>query len=374
MKKYFSKLDQKYLKICIYAGLTVLITAGLGAVLLSTGVFWSKLWKIFTAVLKPMIIGGILSYLFLPIVTRIEKYINRKKEHKSARLVSVIFTYAIVILSIALVIFLIIVAVYKNVETLNVETIQNTFATIKNDYSEIWDFIESKLESYNIDTVNMTPVITAATEAVKNFFSGMLFGIIFSIYFMLDKSRIGVYWKRAFHLIFGQKSEDKLLVFMKDADNAFSGYIRGQFLDAFLVGVLSSIALSLVGVPSGVLVGIFVGIGNMVPYLGPIVGYATLVIVCLPTAAFTKMLIGFVVLAFIMFVDGNIINPKLLSENVDVHPLLVVAALIGGGAIGGVVGMLVAVPTAALLKLQFDRYLEKLETRRAEEDEEIDEV
>ena len=62
-----------------------------------------------------------------------------------------------------------------------------------------------------------------------------------------------------------------------------------------------------------------------------------------------------------MFIDGNIINPRLLSENVDVHPLLVVAALLGGGVLGGIAGMLVAVPTAALLKLQFDRYLQKLE-------------
>ena len=60
-------------------------------------------------------------------------------------------------------------------------------------------------------------------------------------------------------------------------------------------------------------------------------------------------------------VDGNIINPRLLSDNVEVHPLLVVAALLAGGAIGGFVGMLVAVPVAALLKLQFDRYLERKE-------------
>ena len=88
--------------------------------------------------------------------------------------------------------------------------------------------------------------------------------------------------------------------------------------------------------------------------------------VCLPTAAFDKMLIGVVLLAVLMFVDGNIINPKLLSDNVEVHPLLVVAALIAGGAVGGIAGMLVAVPTAALIKLQFDRYLKKLEESKDE--------
>ena len=66
MKKWIEKLDQKYLKICLYAAVTVLITVGLGALIFSTGGFWLKLWTIITAVLKPIIIGGIISYLFSP--------------------------------------------------------------------------------------------------------------------------------------------------------------------------------------------------------------------------------------------------------------------------------------------------------------------
>ena len=69
----------------------------------------------------------------------------------------------------------------------------------------------------------------------------------------------------------------------------------------------------------------------------------------------------YVILAILMFVDGNIVNPKLLSNAVSVHPLLVVAALIAGGAIGGIVGMIVAVPVASLLKVWFNRYLDKKE-------------
>ena len=102
-------------------------------------------------------------------------------------------------------------------------------------------------------------------------------------------------------------------------------------------------------------------IGNMIPYVGPVVGYFMVVIVCIPTASFDKMAVGIIILTVLMFIDGNIINPKLLSNAVSVHPLLVVAALIAGGAIGGIVGMIVAVPTAALIKLQFDRYIDKME-------------
>ena len=157
----------------------------------------------------------------------------------------------------------------------------------------------------------------------------MLFGVIFAVYFLLDKKNsIVSYWNRAFRLIFGDKAQEQFRFFMKDADNAFSGYIRGQMVDAAIVGVMASIALAVAGVPYAVLIGVCIGFGNLIPYFGAVVGYAAVVIVCLPSGNFAKMIIGLAIIAVIMFVDGNIINPRLLSENVDVHPLLVVAALL----------------------------------------------
>ncbi|MCR5273272.1 MAG: AI-2E family transporter [Lachnospiraceae bacterium] len=367
MKKILEKLDQRYMKVCIYASVTVLITIGVAALLLSTGPFWSKLWGIFTAVLKPIVVGGIISYLFLPIVNKFEEIINRNKVHKWARPASVILVFGLVIAVILIILVIIAVTVYENVETLNVDSIKGVLVSIQNDYKEVWQFVDEKLKESNVSPDNVSGIIASATNSVKSFFSGLLFGVIFSIYFMLDGKNISKYWSRAFVLIFGKKSEDKLFAFMRDADKAFSGYIRGQFLDALIIGVMSMVALSLAGVPNGVIVGLFVGIGNMIPYVGPVVGYCTLVIVCLPQAAIDKLIIGIIILSVAMFIDGNVINPKLLSNTVNVHPLLVVAALIGGGTIGGIAGMLVAVPTAALIKLQFDRYLEKKEKMKTEQ-------
>ncbi len=368
MKKFIEKLDPKYVKVCIYAAVTVFLTVGFGAVLLSTGSFWSKAWSIFTAVLKPIVIGGIICYLFLPIINKLEGLFNKQKKHKWARPVSVFLTYAIIIMAIGIILLLIAIALYKNVESLNFDSIKSVVTTVQEDYAEVWNLAEEKLESQNIDTDNLSVIFTTATNATANFFSGLLFGVIFSIYFMLDGNNISKYWTRAFHLIFGEKADDNLKSIMKDADNAFSGYIRGQFLDALIVGVVATIALSIAGVPYAVIVGVLAGIGNMIPYLGPVFGYVSLVLVCLPAGAIDKMVIGIIIFAVVMFVDGNILNPKLLSESVDVHPLLVVAALIAGGAIGGIAGMLVAVPTAAFIKLQFDKYLEKKEEKAESED------
>ena len=128
--------------------------------------------------------------------------------------------------------------------------------------------------------------------------------------------------------------------------------------------MLVSLALLIAGIPYAVVIGILTGLGNLVPYVGPVVGFGSLIIVCLAEGSISHLVVGGIILAAVMFIDGNIINPRMLSSNVEVHPVLVIIALLAGGNIGGVVGMLIAVPVAALLKLQFEKYVEK---RRAKQ-------
>ena len=96
IKKVMEKLDRKYAKICVYAAVTVLVTLCAASVLLKTGPFWLKFWAIFTAVLRPVIIGGGLCYLLQPVVSRFERMFNRTKEHGWARGVSVLLTLGII--------------------------------------------------------------------------------------------------------------------------------------------------------------------------------------------------------------------------------------------------------------------------------------
>ena len=239
---------------------------------------------------------------------------------------------------------------------------------MQNDFASFTAKLEQYLGMLGLSASRISSIITTAISSVSNFASGLLFGVIFSIYFMLDGNRISQYWLRVVRIIIGHRSPEPFRIFLSDADRVFSGYIRGQFIDAAIIGVMTTIIMVLIGVPNGTVVGVLTGCGNLIPYVGPVVGYLTLALVCIPSGAWVKLLLGAVVLAVLLFVDGNIINPKLLSTNVMVHPLLVVAALIGGGAVGGLVGMLVAVPTAALIKVQFDRLLDHEEAARLQLD------
>ena len=111
IKKFINGLDQKYLKICIYSAVTVLITVIIGALAFSTGPFWSRLWAISKAVLKPVIIGGIICYLLQPVVSRLENLFNRNQKHGWARTVSVLLTFAIIALAVIIVLGMIIVSI-----------------------------------------------------------------------------------------------------------------------------------------------------------------------------------------------------------------------------------------------------------------------
>ena len=153
--------------------------------------------------------------------------------------------------------------------------------------------------------------------------------------------------------------------FLKDADRAFSGYIRGQMIDGIIMAILVSFSLSLIGVRYAVAIGILTGIGNLIPYVGPFVAYGTTILVCTLYGDFSKLLPAILALFAIQTVDGNVINPRLLSNSIDIHPLLVIISLIIGGAVGGVLGIFLAAPIASLIKLQVDRMIERGEAKKA---------
>ena len=364
LKNIRERIDPKFLKICIYAGVTVVITAIVIAVLYFSGGFWTKLWSIFKAVLSPIIIGGIISYLVSPIVGTIEKKLFRNRQAGWVKPVSVALAFILILAVIGLVTFAIVATVNKSIVNINLDDIRAYLDTIQDDLSSIMEAVEQKITDIGLPVGKIGSIVSGIVVGVKDFVTGLIFGVIFAIYFLLDGDRISVYWKRAFRIIAGEKAEDKLKDFAADADNAFSGYIRGQFLDAIILGSVSSIVLLLAGIPSGLVIGLLMGIGNLIPYVGPLVGYISLIVICLLQGSIPKLILGLVILLVLMFLDGNVLNPKLLANSVKVHPLLVVAALIGGGALGGLLGMIVAVPVASLIKLQFDRYLNKKEAAR----------
>ena len=140
--------------------------------------------------------------------------------------------------------------------------------------------------------------------------------------------------------------------------STFSNYLRGQFLDATIVGVLSAIALSIVGVDYAIVIGLIAGICNMIPYIGPIIGTVLAVIMALLSGDLKLVIWVIIAMVIVQQLDNNILAPKIVGDSVGLHPIFTMLAILIGGNLGGLIGMLLAVPLAASAKIIIKEWYE----------------
>src|SRR5690606_12285076 len=125
---------------------------------------------------------------------------------------------------------------------------------------------------------------------------------------------------------------------------ALGSFVRGQLLVAFIVGVLSSLALYFLDLPFWLLIGITAGILNMVPFVGPFVGGALAAIVALFNGSVSQALWAIGLFTLIQQFDNHVVTPVVQRTRVNLSPLVIVLALVAGGALAGLLGVLLAVP------------------------------
>ncbi len=362
--KFFKNTDSEYTKTIQYACVSMAVTVIVLYLLYHMVPWFQTAWHLITAVLKPLLTGCLICYLLYPFVQFFDKKLQKKmKSTKTARSLSVLIVIVIILAALAALISLLIWSAARQITQIDLNAIRDAVKQAENSLGGVIGDLMNYLESQNITTSSITKKVTSyVTGALSNAagtISVLFFGFIFAIYFLIDGKNISRYWKNAAKTLFPEKAIKVMKELAEDADQCFSGYIRGQVLDAIIVGSVTTLVFLLIRMPNAAAIGLITGFGNLIPYVGPILGYASVVIINLIDFNPQMLVIGLIVLIIIMFIDGNIINPRLLANAVHVHPLLVVAALIAGGAIGGIVGMLLAVPCAAFIKMQFDKLLQK---------------
>lgn len=358
MKKLRELLDPVYTKKAIYAGVTAIITVIILAILYVSKGIWGTVWNLISAIFKPLILGGIFCYLLMPMVDFFDEKLKkiRKKEWKSRGL-AVLISLLIVFVIITSIFAVIIWTMTKQLKMVDFSSIVGMFEGAQSDMEGLIEQVETYFTKLGIDVPAIGTKVTGVATGIAGGISSLFFGLIVAVYFLIDGKNIGSYWKKVGEITLSEERMEKMKGLGQEADLCFSGYIRGQAIDALIVGTVASIALILVKMPYAFLVGLIIGIGNMIPYVGPIMGYGAVILINVTQFNLRMLIIGLIIIAVIMFIDGNILNPKLLAGAIKVHPLLVVISLLAGGAIGGIVGMLIAVPTGAFVKLQFEKWI-----------------
>lgn len=388
--KLRDRVNRKYMQISLYVIITAIIIYILSLIAKNAPVIFSDLMEKLGWILKvirPVILGFVFAYLLDPIVSFFEKKFRKFKlfkRMKRPRTWAAILSVFIFFIAIAGLISLLIYSVTDQLRLANFDDVirlaEGYMKSLESFYNSILQNMEkldirsNQLEQYVQDT------LTVVLNALKNFAEGVvnsitnvssslttiIFGFIIGFYFIIDGRMFTSYLKKTFYALFSEKTNKRFALILNDLNYAFSGYVRGQLADAFVMMILISLALSIVGVKFALVIGIFAGLGNLIPYFGPVVAYISTAIVCLINGETQKLAIAIIILIVIQFIDGNFIGPKLLSRSIKIHPLIIIVSLIFGSAIGGFLGMLLAVPVGAYFKLVFVRYIENKALKKME--------
>lgn len=333
------------------------------------------------SVLSPFLLGLLFALLLLVPCRGTEKLLNKSKFkflRKHKRGISVISCYLIVFILISLLVKFAIPTISDNVSELvaNIPIFYNNFVntinTLPEDsifYGIDFNFILDNISIENIQTFLNFDTIWASVKGVINVASAvfsLFVAVILSVYILFDKEKIMGFIARFLKVTFGTKTEKNVTTYLHKITVIFSKFINAQFLDAIVVGTFSTIVLLILKVKYALILGPLIGIANMIPYFGAIFATIFAIIITLFTGGFWQALSVFIFILVLQQIDANIINPKILSDNLKMSPLLVILAVTIGGGFFGVIGMFLGVPILATIKAIVIDYVEYKENKQEE--------
>ena len=187
-----------------------------------------------------------------------------------------------------------------------------------------------------------------------------LLAIVIAFYLLQDKAHFLTFTHRVLRYILKEHHYEYVKDLGQDIDAILSGYIRGEVIDAIIIVILTSGALLAIQLDFAIIIGIIAGIFNLIPYFGPIVGFVLAIIIGLLDANPMKALYGAIAILIIQQIDGWFIVPKVVGECVKLHPVVVLLAILIGGNLFGLIGMLLAVPVAAFIRVLLIRLCPQL--------------
>lgn len=342
-------------------------------------------------ILKPVIYGFAFAYLLNPMVKGVEKWIKPvledriKKEstlQKLSRGIGVAVSLFVAILLVIGLCNMVIPELYKSIRDLIVELpgqlnawvdklnqveLDNstTGLLVKNIIEEGTAMFQEWLRTDLLKQTNS--IMSSLTVGVVSIVSELLnavIGIIISIYVLFSKEVFAGQCKKIIYAVLNPDRANLTLHLTKKSNEIFGGFIIGKIIDSLIIGVLCFLCLTILNMPYTLLVSVIVGVTNIIPFFGPYIG-------AIPSAILIMLADPMKGVYFILFilvlqqVDGNIIGPKILGDSTGLSAFWVVVAILLGGGLFGFVGMIMGVPTFAVIYYIFQMLInQKLEKKK----------
>lgn len=325
-------------------------------------------------VLMPFIIGILIAYVLYIPSKKVESFYRKFKRprfiSKKARPLAV-FTVYLIALILIIIAFRFLIPAVANAVVDFVNNFQGYYSTMMKAIEELPEDSVFKSEEVlnivnevkNIDFkqfINVEKIAEYAKGAidVASKVFDFFVALVVSVYVLLQRRDILNFFKDLSRAMFKESTYKSLGRYFDRTNEIFFNFIAGQVLDGFVVGIITSIAMSIMGVKYAVPLGFMIGLFNLIPYFGAIIAVVIATLITFLTGGLTQAILMVVVVTILQQIDANIINPKIIGNSLEISPLLVIFAVTVGGAYMGVWGMFLAVPIIAVIKLFITDYIE----------------
>ena len=322
-------------------------------------------------VLQPVTFGLIISYLLNPLVDFFNKKafpkIFRKKKGEfelgaGHNMLSVCLSLLIFIIIIAGIIVLIIPQLINSFSNV-IDTIPGQIdrlikwgdkilkenKTVETAFEQILNYEKKWLKNDFAGYINAgAEYFASGVMGVLNFLKNFAIGFMIAIYVLYNKTKFGNKSRKLMFALFKESTVRKILSGLAKSNSVFSGFIYGKLLDSLIIGVLCFIGITLMNIPYTMLVAVTIGVTNIIPVFGPYIG----AVPCAALILITDPLKGLYFIIFIILLqvlDGNVIGPKILGDKTGLETFWVIFAIILGGGLFGIVGLIVGVPLFAII-------------------------
>ena len=333
--------------------------------LIIAALFFYILFLIKAAVL-PLLIGIIIAYMLIPLVKLLRKKMRKIFAVTITYLVflSIIFVFLFFIIPLVIEQFKIFIAkipYFLEGITGFLNNFLKTNSMLKNlgniigkesIPSNSQDITQYILNGFNLANINIFQSATTLTKTAFSIILNFVIGPVLGFYILKDTDII----VSTFIKIIPPKYKNQSSVLLGKINNVFGKYVRAQLLVSLIVGTLCTIILLILRVDFAILLGFSAGLFNLIPFLGPLAGAIPAALIAFYTSPLKALLVVILFVA-VHQIDNYFISPNIMKHQVGVHPGLIIFSLVAGGALFGMFGLLLAVPTVAIIQEILRYYL-----------------
>lgn len=317
-------------------------------------------------VISPLFIGFVIAWLFNPLV-------NKMTKKGLSRILASLIVYVVFILFLILFFRIFIPIIYNELNEL-ISTIPGIINKITNFVNEIFakidieelDIVSIKnnildaINSYGNDITSNLP--TNIVNVMGKFVSALgsiLFGLIIGLYMLFDFDNVTVLFLK----LIPKKHQMEIAKLLEDIGTEVRKTVNGTLLIACMLFVCDTIGFSIIGLKSALLFGLFCGITDLIPYIGPYIGTAVVTIVGLTQSPLIGLGV-FIIAVIVQLIESYVLQPVVMSRATNLHPVTIICGLLIFGYFFGIIGMILATPIMSIIKVIWHFIKSKIESKK----------